>query len=154
MKVSVEMTDNLARALRSSQARADDIMGAGLRDLGHEFVQAAQGIAKNGPYARSFRVDSTVSLGRRGLGLDAGSDSPMAALLERGRKPGRRPPPQSIRKRAGGSFEAAARSADRIERSGTKGRWTVKRANAQIKADGTFERVARRTLAAITDLGD
>lgn len=154
MKVSVEMTDNLARALQRSQARADDIMGAGLRDLAHEFVQAAQGIAKNGPYARSFRADTIVTLGMHGLGVAAGSDSPMAALLERGRKPGKRPPPQSIRKRAGGSFEAAERTANRIERSGTKGRWTVKRANAQIKTDGTFERVARRTLAAIADLGD
>lgn len=147
VKVTVEMTDQLARAINASQDRAESIMAAALSDIGHEFVQAAVPLAGVGPYGRSFKA-----VPQPGLAVEAGSDSPAAALIERGRRPGRRPPPQSIRKRAGGSFEAAERAADRIEARGTRGRWVVKRANAKIKQDGTIERIARDALKAITDL--
>ena len=83
--------------------------------------------------------------------MEAGSTSPMAALIERGRRPGRRPPVQSIAKRNGGNLEAAARAADKIARQGTRGRYVVKRANTRIRNDGTIERIARDALAAIIE---
>lgn len=147
MKVTVDYTDHLRSALAASQARTDRIIGAGLSDMAHEFVMAAQAKTKPGPYQRSFRADPVV-----GLSVVAGSDSPLAAVLERGRRPGRRPPAQSIRKRKGGSAEAAARAAVRIGERGTKGMWTVKKAAAQIRQNGTVERIARDALAAVADL--
>lgn len=143
MRVHVVWSGDLERRFREGSERADRIVQAGLSHIGHEMVQAAQQIAKAGPYGRSFKVVP------HPRGVEAGSSSPMAAVLERGRRPGRRPPPQSIRKRSGGSFAAAERAADRIEHVGTRGRWVVKRANAQIKRDGTMTRIAREALEAI-----
>jgi hypothetical protein len=147
------MSDQLARALNASQDRVDSISSAMLRDVGHEFVKTATSLAGAGPYGRSFKVDPQMTAGTSGPAVLAGSDSPMAAIIERGRRPGRRPPAQSIGKRSGGSNEAAARAADRIAARGTRGRWVVKKANAQIKSDGTLDRLARNALQAITDLG-
>ena len=147
MRVTVDYTDNLRDAIASSQARMDRIIGAGLSDMAHEFVQAAQARTKPGPYQRSFRANAAI-----GLAVEAGSDSPLASVLERGRRPGGRPPAQSIRKRRGGSQQAAERAADRIGERGTKGTWTVKKAAQQVRTDGTIERIARDALAAVADL--
>jgi hypothetical protein len=147
MRITVEYSNELGPALAASQARLDRIIGAGLSDMAHEFVMAAQARTKPGQFQRSFRADPVV-----GLAVEAGSDSPLAAILERGRRPGGRPPAQSIRKRRGGSQQAAERAADRIAQRGTKGMWTVKKSAQQVRTDGTVERIARAALAAAADL--
>jgi hypothetical protein len=151
--VKVEITNNLARALDASQDRMDSITASMLGDIGHEFVMAARAMAGAGPYGRSFRVDPQITLGVSGRGLRAGSDSPMAAIIERGRKPGHAPSIASLTKRSRSGAAGKAGMAERIGRRGTKGRWVVKKANAQIKADGTMNRIAGNGLRAITDLG-
>jgi hypothetical protein len=147
MRVTIESSDNLQRALSGSRERLDRIIAAGLSDMAHEFVQAAQARTKPGPYQRSFRASPVI-----GMSVEAGSDSPLASILERGRRPGGRPPAQSIRKRKGGSTQAAERAADRIAARGTKGMWTVKKSVAQVRTDGTIEQIARAALAAAADL--
>lgn len=146
MKISVVVSHDLSEALERCRNRADGIMHAALAELGDELVGRAAGLAGSGPYGRSF---DSVSDGDHTV---AGSRSPMASIIERGRKPGRRPPAQSIRKRSGGSFAAAEKAAGRIEKQGTKGRWIVKRARQSMHSDGTFDRVARQALVDIADL--
>jgi hypothetical protein len=147
MRVTVDYSENLEGAIAGSRERFDRIIAAGLSDMAHELVMAAQARTKPGPYQRSFRAAPVV-----GMSVEAGSDSPIASILERGRRPGGRPPAQSIRKRKGGSQEAAERAADRIAARGTKGMWTVKKSVAQVRSDGTIERIARAALAAAADL--
>lgn len=143
----VEFDPGLIDRLRNGGERAQGIMRAGLSDIGREFVDRAGSIAGPGPYGDSF--SSTPD----GDTVTAGSKSPMAALIERGRRPGRRPPPQSIVKRKGGSMAAAGKAADRIAASGTKGRHVVKKANSLLRFDGTIERVARQVVKAVADGG-
>ena len=147
MKITVTYVDaeRLAEKWRDDANRVDRITQAALSDVGREFVNAATQIAGAGPYGRSFLASPS------GSSIEAGSKSPMAALLEDGRRPGRRPPTQSIRKRRGGSFEAARRAADKIAVRGTRGTHTVRRANKQIKNDGTLDRIARAALSAISE---
>lgn len=138
----------LTDMLRSGGDRAQAIMRAGTSDIAHEFVQRAGELAGGGgPYARSFSASPS------GDAVTAGSKSPLARVLEKGRKPGHRPPPASIRKRHGGSYAAAAAAADRIAARGTKGRYVVKKANASIRQDGTIERIARRVVDAVAHGG-
>lgn len=151
MKISVSVVEgkNLADRWRDDAARCDRITQDALDDIGTAFVRTAQQLAPgDGAYSQSFSSQPS------GSAVEAGSDSPMAALIEKGRRPGRRPSPQSIRKRSGGSYAAAARAADRIAAQGTRGRFTVKRANAAIKKDGTIDRIARRALKRIVEGGN
>ena len=148
MKITISYPDSerLAEKWRSDANRVDRISQAALSHIGDEFAQAARQIAGgSGRYVQSFTVRPSGSV------VEAGSKSPMAALIEKGRRPGRRPPVQSIAKRNGGDFEKAARAADKIARQGTRGRYVVKRANARIRKDGTIERIARDALTAIIE---
>lgn len=137
----------LTEMLRNGGERAQAIMRAGTADIAHHFVQRAGGLAGSGPYGQSFSATPD------GDAVVAGSKSPMAKLIEKGRKPGDRPPPASIRKRRGGSYAGAARAADKIAARGTKGRYVVKKANAAIRSDGTIDRVARRVVEAVAHGG-
>jgi hypothetical protein len=83
----------------------------------------------------------------------AGSVSPMASIIERGRKPGRPPAARSLQKRSGRSAAAAQRAAARIGERGTRGRWTIKKAGRQIANDGTIDRIVAGTLQAMGSLG-
>lgn len=146
--MSIDDAGRLADRWREQADRCDRVTQSALGEIAVEFVQAAGKLAGGaGPYQRSFTARPS------GSAVEAGSTSPMAAVLERGRKPGRRPPPQSIRKRSGGSYEAAARAADRIAARGTRGRFVVKRAATQIRRDGTVEKIGRRALRTILDGG-
>lgn len=134
--------------LRNGGERAQDIMRAGTSDIAREFVDHAVQLAGGtGPYPQSF--SSTPS----GDSVTAGSRSPLAALIEKGRRPGERPPPASIRKRQGVSYQAASQAADKIAARGTRGRYVVKKAAAAIRNDGTIDRVARRVVAAVAHGG-
>lgn len=148
MKVSVSVVEGqqLADRWRRDANRVDRITQAALSHIGDEFVQAARQIAGGtGRYPQSFTVHPS------GSAVEAGSKSPMAAIIEKGRRPGRRPPPQSIAKRSGGTDEQALKAANKIARQGTRGRYVVKRANTRIRRDGTIERIARRALVAIIE---
>ncbi len=147
MTIRIKYSGDLARALDRADGRAESIAAAAGRDVGHEFVTAARQLAGNsGPYAQSFTVRPD------GNATEAGSDSPLAAILERGRRPGRRPSPNLIRSVKGGSQQAAERAADRIAARGTKGRWIVKKAARQIRTDGTVERITRAAVEAMGSL--
>lgn len=148
MKITVELSGDLQRALTRARRETDNVSDDALDRIADEWVDAAQVLAGGGRYGRSMK-----SNGVSGRAVEAGSDSPMASILERGRRPGKAPPAQSIRKRSGGSYQAAQRAADRIAQRGTNGRWTVKKANAQIRNDGTIERIARAALADMASLG-
>ena len=137
----------LVDMLRNGGERAQSIMRAGTADIAHHFVQRAVELAGTGPYGRSFSASPD------GDAVVAGSKSPMAGVIEKGRKPGHRPPPASIRKRRGGSYATAARIADRIAARGTRGRYVVKKANASIRSDGTIDRIARRVVEAVAHGG-
>jgi len=145
---TVTQDPRLEQMLRDGSERAQAIMRAGLSDIGHQFVERAVELAGgDGHYAQSF--SSTPN----GDSVTAGSRSPMAGVIERGRKPGRRPPPASIRKRSGGSYAAASKAADRIEHHGTKGRYVVKKAAASIRNSGTIAQVVRNVAVAIVHGG-
>lgn len=143
----VTFEPGLIEMLTNGGDRAQEIMRSGTSDIAHEFVQRAVQLAGPGPYGNSFSATPN------GDTVTAGSRSPMAALIEKGRKPGRRPPPASIRKRKGGSYAAAAKAADKIAATGTKGRYYVKKANAMVRNDGTIDRVARRVVEAVAHGG-
>jgi hypothetical protein len=143
----VEFEPGLIAMLRSGGERAQSLMRAGTSDIAHEFVQRAEELAGPGPYGQSFSANP------EGDAVMAGSRSPLARVIEKGRKPGDRPPPASIRKRAGGSYAAAARAADKIAARGTRGRYVVKRAGAAIRNDGTIDRIARRVVEAVAHGG-
>lgn len=145
----VTIDKGLAERLVRGGEHAQSIMRAGLSDIGNKFVDKARQLAGgSGPYPESFSAKPS------GDSVTAGSRSPLAAVLEGGRKPGKRPPPASIRKRSGGSYAAAAKAADRIAAHGTKGRYVVKKANAAIRNDGTIDKIARHVVAAIAAGGD
>lgn len=145
MKVTVSIDGVLAEHLRRSLQRADPVVQDALHEIGTEFVFRAETIAPGSRFGQSFEVTRT------GRAVEAGTTSPLGAILERGRKPGARPSPQSIVKRNGGSMEAAERAADRIAAHGTRGKFTVKRANQSLRRDGTIERIARRALVKIVE---
>ena len=147
MKITVSHASavDLAAKWRGDVERAGRVTDAMLRHLGFEHARRAGELAGGGRYGQSFTFRPA------GSAVESGSTSPMAAILERGRRPGHRPPVQSIVKRSGGSLEAARRTADRIAVQGTRGQWVVKKANAQLKRDGTFERIAREGLRAIVE---
>ncbi len=143
MKVTVTVVEGeqLAARWRQDANRVDRIAQAALSHIGDEFVNAARQIAGGtGAYPQSFTVRPSGSM------VEAGSKSPLAAIIEKGRRPGRRPPPQSIAKRSNKGGAAAVRAADRIATQGTRGRYVVRRANTRIRQDGTIERIARRAL--------
>lgn len=146
--IRVSFSGDLEAALAAAADRCESIAGAAVRDVGHELVLAAQTLAGTGPYGQSFTVvpDGTTA-------AEAGSTSPMAAILEKGRGPGRRPSPNALQAAFGGSHAAAVRAADRIAARGTKGKRTVKKASYQIRDDGTLERITGNALAAMAELG-
>ena len=137
MKIDVEVDGRLADRLRVGSARADELMLGGLVEIADEFVGRARQEAGAGRFARSF--DSTVVSGDT---VVAGSRSPLAAILEKGRKPGKRPPI---------SRRISPETATRIAAQGTKGTFVVKKAATQIRRDGTVERVARQVVERIAD---
>lgn len=143
MTVTVRFSGDLEAALASSRDRCESIGQSALRDIGHEFVLAAQTLAGTGPFGRSFTVVEHPGA------VEAGSTSPIAAILEDGRAPGRRPPANVL----SGSAAARNRAADRIAARGTKGKRTVRKANAQIRDDGTLDRITHAALGAMSDLG-
>jgi len=143
--VSLSAAEWLAAKWEADAARCERVTQAALSDLGRELVQHARQLVDAGRYAESFVARPV------GSAVEAGSKSPLAAVIERGRRPGRRPPAASIQKRAGGSFEAAEKAAARIAAQGTRGRFIVKRANAAMRKDGTTERIAREALRAIVE---
>lgn len=138
----------LIEMLHNGGERAQSIMRAGTADIARQFVENAVVLAGgDGPYPHSFSATPD------GDDVTAGSKSPMAGVLERGRKSGLRPPPASIRKRRGGSYAAAAKAADKIAQSGSRGRYVVKKAAAQVRHDGTIDRVCRRVVEAVAHGG-
>ncbi len=148
MRFSVEVSPALEQALRDNADRCHSIMLAGLSHIGSELADAARELAGGtGAYARSMRSAPN------GESVVAGSVSPMASLIERGRKPGTAPPARSIQKRSGGSYAAAQRAAARIGEQGTRGQWTIKKAGKRIANDGTIDRIVSETLRAMGSLG-
>lgn len=137
MNITVSIDRGLGDMLRRGGERADVLMLDGLDELGRAFVDQARRTAGAGVYARSFdsRRDGSSS-------VVAGSRSPLAAVIEKGRKPGRRPPvnrPSSM----------TSQAATKIAAKGTKGRYVVKRAAASVRNDGTVDRVARNVVRRI-----
>lgn len=138
MKITVEIDSGLVDRLRRGGDRADMLMLDGLDRLGEALVTQARVDAGSGPYGRSF---SSTRDGRHAV--VAGSRSPLAAIIEKGRKPGRRPP--AVR------GKLSAEAADRIARSGTKGRYVVRNAAARLRSDGVVDRVARDVVARVAE---
>ena len=147
MKVSVEMSGALSRALAASSARAAEVANRGLVDIAEAWLVEAQREAPAGPYRQSLRIRD------EGSSVVVGSTSPLAAVIERGRRSGRRPPARSIQKRAGGTSRAATDAAESIASRGSRGLWVVRNARQQVFRDGTMASVARRTIEQIADLG-
>lgn len=135
MNIDVQIDGRLADKLRDGSDRADSLMLGGLVELGDAFVSAARQVAGPGRFANSFASTTAAS-----DTVIAGSRSPLAAVLEKGRKPGRRPPI---------SRRISPAAATRIAAQGTKGKYTVRKAATQIRRDGTVERVARRVVEQI-----
>lgn len=148
MRYTVEVSPSLERALRDNAERCHSIMQAGLSHIGSELADAAREIAGGtGAYARSMRSAPD------GDSVVAGSVSPMASIIERGRAPGQRPPVTrraGQRRRANDGVTAAA--AKRIGEQGTRGRWTIKKAGRRIANDGTIDRIVAETLRAMGSL--
>jgi hypothetical protein len=135
VKITVTVPPGLADRLARGSTEAQRHMDAGLREIGAAFVDAASGRARGrGRFARSF--DYTASPGK----VTAGSRSPLASIIEHGRKPGRRPPV---------SDRMSPAAAAKIGRSGTRGRFVVKKAAAAIRDDGTVDRVARQVVVSV-----
>jgi len=148
VKVRVEMSGALSRALAASSARAAEVASRGLVDIAEAWLVEAQRQAPAGPYRESLRIRD------EGSSVVAGSTSPLASVIERGRRSGRRPPTRSIQKRAGGTNQAAADAAESIASRGSRGLWVVRDARQQVFRDGTMAAIARRTLEEIADLGN
>jgi hypothetical protein len=139
MNISVTVEPGLADLLRRGGQRADDLMLDGLDELGRAFVDQARRTAGAGAYARSF--DSRRDGSNR---VVAGSRSPLASIIEKGRKPGRRP---TINRRM------TPQAATQIAAKGTRGRYVVKRAAETVRSDGTVDRVARDVVRRIAQGG-
>jgi hypothetical protein len=150
MRFSVEVSPALEQALRDNADRCHSIMQAGLSHIGSELADAARELAGGtGAYARSMRSAPD------GDSVVAGSVSPMASLIERGRKPGQRPPVtrKAGQRRSGGRDGVTAAAARRIGEQGTRGQWTIKKAGKRIANDGTIDRIVSETLRAMGSLG-
>lgn len=135
--ITVTVDNEVAEILRRGGDRAQAVMRDGLDELGDAFVSQARARAGGGVFGRSFSSQRS-----GGSAVIAGSSSPMAALIEKGRKPGRRPP---------SSRHLTPNAADRIARSGTKGRYIVKKSATQVRVDGTMRDVVRRVVVRITE---
>jgi hypothetical protein len=123
---------------RAARARIDDRVSAGLDELGHQWVAAAGQIAGGtGDYRQSF---TSVNSGRA---VEVGSTSPLAHVIEAGRRPGKRPPVR--RRRSGDRYGVTPAAAEKIARSGTRGRFVVKRTAAKIR-NGTLQRITSSTM--------
>ncbi len=146
MDITVTIDDRLADQLRRGGEHAQRLMRDGLADIGDEFVQRAASLAGSGPFARSFSTSPA------GDTVTAGSTSPMAKLIEHGRRPGRRPPGGDRRTIAGRGARMSNAAADRIAAQGTRGRFVVRRAAAEIRRDGTIDRIARRVVTDVANL--
>jgi hypothetical protein len=144
--ITVTVDQEVADILRRGGERSEAIVRDSLDELGDAFVSHARPLAGAGPYGQSF------SSHRSGdSAVVAGSTSPLAAIIERGRKPGRRPPGGDRRTTSGRGLRLGNSAADRIARSGTKGRYIVKKSAAQVRSDGTLSDVVRRVVIRITE---
>lgn len=133
IKVTIE-SSGLAR-LRDGSAMSQARMMAGLDELGELFVSTARQSAGGGRFAQSFAWT------RDGDAVVAGSSSPLASIIEKGRKPGRRPPTSS---------RVSPAAATRIAQSGTKGRFVVKKTATKIRQAGHVQRIARQVVIDIS----
>lgn len=138
MKITVTVDGNLLDRLRRGGERAEGLMLGGLDRLGDEFVTQARAMAGSGRFGQSF---SSKRDGRRAV--IAGSTSPLASIIEKGRKPGRRPPVIKGR--------ITPEAATRIAQSGTKGTFIVKKAATKLRRDGTAARVARDVVERVAE---
>lgn len=140
------MSPALADALRARAGDCRRVAHDGLRELGEEWVRQARALARTADYADSMgmRVESDAVV--------VGTSSPLGVVLERGRRPGRRPPAQSVAKRSG-SAGRAADAADTIGRRGTRGRWVVRRARQAVFESGRQAEIVAATAARMVELG-
>lgn len=130
MRITATVDGRFVDQLRRGSERAESLMLEGLDRLGDEFVTQARAMAGPGRFGQSF---SSQRDGRRTV--IAGSNSPLAAIIEKGRKPGRRPPVIKGR--------ITPEAATRIAQSGTKGTYVVRKAATKVRRDGTVDRIAR-----------
>lgn len=145
MKVTVEVSPALAAALRGRAGDAQRVAHDGLQELGRAWVDEARQLARTGPYADSMgmRVESDAVV--------VGTRSPLGVVLERGRRPGKQPPTQSIAKRSASGDPGSAAKA--IGRSGTRGRWVVRRARQAVFDSGRQAEIVAGVARRIGELG-
>ena len=146
MKVTVEVDDRLQRILKDRSDDAQRIAVDALGMLGEDWVTVARKKVRGG------RFQSSLNWAREGDDVVVGSTSPLAHILEVGRRPGRRPAAASLSAATGMSLAAATKAADAIAESGTKGLHTVRNSAAQVRRDGGFEKMAAHVMAQVGSL--
>jgi hypothetical protein len=137
VKLKAASSPALTNALDAAKARGDVARREGLEAIGEAFVDAFRSRI-GGQLAKTAAFEVS------GSHVDAGSPSPLAAILERGRKPGRRPPPAALAKSMGVSHAVAERRADAIAAKGTRGRRYVEKSANDVNRND-LPRIARET---------
>jgi hypothetical protein len=144
--ITVDADDRLQRLLLERSGDAQRIAVDALGMIGDEFVTEARRRVRGG------RFQASLDWARDGDDVVVGSTSPLAHILEVGRRPGRRPSPQSLAAASGMSLGAAVKAADAIAESGTKGMHTVRNSAAQVRRDGGFDRMAAHVMTQVGSL--
>ena len=143
---AVHWSGGLVEAVSSASSRASTEMQRGLDDIGDAFLDNVKARIKGS------RLPSTVSIERTRDSVEIGSDSPMAALIERGRRPGRMPSPAVLQRSLGVSHKVAVERAEQIAKRGTRGRKYFEKTADEVRS-GAIPRIMSETARRIGELG-
>lgn len=125
----------------------------GLEELGEAGESVMHTLAPHGPSGNST-FDARITHSVEGAGLSQqvkiGSKSPHAHLVERGRRPGKMPPPAKMSALFGLDRHGGFVVARAIGAHGTTGHHVLERTRTALVDD--VDRIARRVLEAVGDL--